>query len=349
MTLLELMFVVAISAVVVTAITKTLIDLTRTSRVRDLNVQMQGEGRDALKVVERDLRQGSLGATQGVIWTQDSLGNVVRRPAVQILDNVTGGGGIDAKPGTDALLLVGAAPLGGRAAAQGDHYDSTQSLAVTETDRFQVGNGMLAGSYQQAAWSRITLIVDAVAGAPGALNLSSTQNVYPSGKLPKGAMVRAARARLYYVDVLDELVQLELLVPRVPASNAEISGRSVIARGFENLQIDCETDNGAVGACPGAQPGAPAAAEALWAFGAWNGGGARMDEGNISTLRSVVLMVVLRSGGPMIEQSGDPPIALGNQAALLPGLPPGGDRAQPYLRRAYRLPVAVRNVSLGAM
>lgn len=352
MTLLELMFVVAISGIIVAAITKTLIDLDRTSRVRNLNIQMQGEGRDALQVVERDLRKGSLGATQGVIYTQDAPGSVVRRPGVQIFDNVTGGGGLDVKPGTDAFLVVGAAPLGGRAAAQGPAYDSTASLAVTQTNGFQVGDPVLAGSYQQAAWARITDIVPAAPGTPGSLGLDATQNVYPGGKLAAGSMVWAGRARLYYVDALDELVQLELAVPRAPASGDEILERQVIARGFENLQIDCDVDGG--GGCPAPDGTVPAAAEATWAFGNWGAGaGVRFDvtppNVTLSGLRSVALMVVLRSRSSLAGQSGDATIALGNQAALQPGLPPGGDPTQPYLRRAYRLSVAVRNVSLGAL
>lgn len=347
-TLLELMFVVAISGIVIAGITKALVDLSRTSRVRNLNASMQGEGRDALQYMQRDVRQASLGATAGVIWAQDPAGSVIRRPAVQIFDNVTGGAGLDVKPGTDAILVVGAA-RGAGAVAQGAHFDATQTLTVTDVSEFHVGDSVLAGSYEQAAWARVTA-VNPVTPPAGGLNLGATQNVYPRGKLDAGAMVRPARARLYYVSRLDELVQLDLLVPRAPAAADEIAGREVIARGFENLQVDCDTDNGvAAGACPAPVTSQPPATEAVWAFGPWAGGGARLDEVSVSTLRTVVLMVAVRSASPMLDTQGEEKIALGNQVALSPGLPAGAAPNQPYLRRSYRLPVAVRNVSLGAM
>jgi hypothetical protein len=343
------MFVVAISGIVIAGITKALIDLSRTSRVRNLNAAMQGEGRDALQYMERDVRQASLGSTAGVIWAQDPAGAVVRRPAVQIFDNVTGGGGLDVKPGTDAILVVGARQGGGHTVTQGAHFDATQTLAVTDVTGFGAGEGVLAGSYEQAAWTRIQTIVPTAAPG-GGLNLTATQNVYPKGKLDPGAMVRSARARLYYVSTLDELVQLELLVPRAPASAAEILGRNAIARGFENLQIDCDTDDGVAAAgCPAPGTATPPATEAVWALGAWAGGGSRLEDANVGTLRTVVLMVAIRSASPMLDQAGEDKITLGNQVALSPGLPAGLDPNQPYLRRAYRLPVAVRNVSLGAL
>lgn len=55
--------------------------------------------------------------------------------------------------------------------------------------------------------------------------------------------------------------------------------------------------------------------------------------------------MILRSERPVTGSAGDEAIAL-EGTTLTPG---GGSSADPYIRRAYRLPVAVRNVSLGAL
>lgn len=348
MTLVELMFVVAIMAVIVAGITKVMIDLAGTSRVRDLGVSMQGEGRTGLQLVERDVRQASLGSTVGVIWTQDSAGNVAQRPSVQLFDNVSGtGASLDVKPGTDALLLVGSRVSGGQTAAQGSQYNATETLSVTDTTGFAVGDAVLAGPYLQAAWGTVEAMVVASPPTPGGLNLDVTQNVYPNGKLDAGSMVRSARSRLYYVNNADELVQVELRVPRAPASAEEIASSDVIARGVENLQVDCETDTGvAAGACPAAMAADPASTEAAWALGTWVGGGARFNSASIPNLRSIVLQVVMRSQSALVDGRGDEAIAIGNQTALQAG---GSDATQRFIRRSYRMPIAVRNVSLGAL
>ncbi len=349
MTLLELLFVVAILGVIVAGITKVMVDLDKTNRVRTLNIELQGEGRTALQVVARDIRHAALGSTLGVIWTQDALGNVVQRPAVQIFDGITAAtAGLDVKAGSDAVLVVGAWTNGAQAAAQGTMYDSTQGLSVTQTTGFSPGNGILAGPYREAAWSRIATVTPASGPTPGSLQLTCTQNVYPRGKLDAGSMVRAARSRLYYLDANDELIQLDLTVPRAPASAAEIAGRDVIARGIENLQVTCETDSGvAVGPCPAALSGDPVTTEAAWAFGTWGaGGGGRFNSVTVGSLRTVILETVVRSRAPLAGQNGDAPIPIDSPpVSLLPG---GSDPTQPYLRRAYRLPIGVRNVSLGA-
>jgi len=349
MTLLELLFVVAILSVVVAGITKVMIDLDRSARARDLNVKLQGEGRDGLQVVERDIRHAALGAGAGIIWTQDSAGSLVRRPAVQIFDNLTGGASLPVKPGTDALLLVGGRFNGAEAAVQGTQYSSTAGLTVTRTGGFSVGSNILAGSYQQAAWAKITLVVPAVGVTPGNFTLSPTVNVYPKGKLDAGALVREARARLYYVNTSDELVQADLPVPRAPGV-AELGSPSVVATGVENLQIDCELDSGVtLLACPAPSRTDVTATEATAAFGAWAAGtGTRLGEVTVGTLRSVILNLVMRSPSPLADQQGDAPIAVGNQSALSAMHAGTADAVQPYLRRAYRLPVAVRNVSLGS-
>lgn len=350
MTILELMFVVAIMGVVVAGITKVMIDLDKTSRARELNVKLQGEGREGLQVVERDLRHASLGATAGVIWTQDAAGTVVRRPSIQIFDNVSAdGAGLNVKRGTDALLVVGARFSGAEAAARGTHYNSTVTLSVTQTTGFAVGAGVLMGPYQQAAWARIAAVIPAVPPTPGGLNLTPTANVYPMGKLEAGSLVREARSRLYYVSQDDELVQADLRVPRAPA-DGDVTGRNVIATGVENLQIGCELDDGvALVACPAPNAADVTTTEAAWAFGAWEAGaGARLGEVSIAQVRTVVLSVVMRSQSPLADQRGDDAIAVGNQTALSPMKGGSSDATQPYLRRSYRLPVAVRNVSLGA-
>lgn len=345
MSLLELMFVIAILAVVVAGVTRAIVDLYRTQTVRNLNVRLQGEGRDALGRVEHELRAASLGVPLGVIWTQDAAGGVIHRPAVQIYDNLSGlGANLPVKARTDALLVVGAVSQGAEAAVMGTSYDSTAGLPVTDPAPFARGMNLLIGPYRSAAWDTVTNVV---AGPPGQLTLGSTQNVFPDGRADSGSMVRQARAVLYYVDATDRLIEQELLVPRAPASFAEGGAQHVLARGVENLQLDCEVDDGVTfQPCPAVIAAAdPLAAEAAWALGAWDGGGPRFNEGTISTVRTVILSVVLRSENPIANGNGDPRITLEGTT------PPvgGGDDALPYLRRAYRLPVAVRNVSLGAL
>lgn len=270
--LIELMIALTILAVVMAGVTKIVIDLYRTQRVRDLGARLQGEGRDALGRVEHQLRSASLGAPLGVIWTQSGL-NVVRRPAVQIYDNVSADtSAFPVKPGTDALLLVGAAGLGGEAATIGISYDSTAGLQVTEAAPFSVGTPVLIGPYKSAAWASVNAIT---AGPPVVLTLGPTANVFPNGRAESGSMVRPARSFLYYVSAGDELIEQELLVPLPPASTAEAGERRILARGLENLQIDCELDNGvAFQACPAPFAAAePLSAEAEWALGVWAGGG----------------------------------------------------------------------------
>jgi prepilin-type N-terminal cleavage/methylation domain-containing protein len=347
MSLVELMFVVAILGVVVAGVTQAIVTLYRTNSVRNLNIRLQGEGRDALGRVEHVLRSASLGAPLGVLWTQDLAGGLVRRPAVQIYDNLNpnGDAGLPVKTGTDALLIVGAVSQGAEAAVMGTSFNSPDGIAVTDAAPFARGMNLLIGPYRSAAWETVTGVV---AGPPGHLNLGSTANVFPDGKADSGSMVRQARAILYYVDTSDQLIEQELLVPRAPASLAEGGTQRILARGVENLQLDCDLDDGvAFQPCPAAIAAAdPVAAEAAWAFGAWAGGGPRLNEGSIVTVRTVILSVVLRSEQPVRGGRGDDRITL---EGTTPPVGLGGDDTQPYLRRAYRLPVAVRNVSLGAL
>jgi hypothetical protein len=54
----------------------------------------------------------------------------------------------------------------------------------------------------------------------------------------------------------------------------------------------------------------------------------------------------MRSQSALAGGVGDDEIAVGNQAALSAS---GSDPTQKFIRRAYRMPIAVRNVSLGAL
>jgi hypothetical protein len=227
----------------------------------------------------------------------------------------------------------------------GASYDSTAALTVTDAAPFTVGEPVLIGPYKSAAWVPVRAIA---AGPPVLLTLdTTTSKLYPGGLAESGSMIRPARAFLYYVSTTDELVEQVLLVPLPPGSAAQAGERRILARGLENLQIDCEIDSGtAFQACPAVIAAAdPLATEAVWAFGAWGAGGPRVNEGTISTLRTVTLSVILRSERPIPGSTGDPAITL-DGAALPVG---GGNAADPYIRRAYRLPVAVRNVALGAL
>lgn len=374
MTILELLFVVAISAVVIAGITKVVIDMMKTNQARELGATVQGEGRDSLARVEGVVRQASLGATLGSIITQASDGTVVARPAVQIYDNVSATnanamGGRRIKAGTDALLVVAGVTNGAQAQVWvkdgGTNYTSTGTLYATSTTGFTANTNqhVLVGPYLAAGWGLVTAVVpaDPANGLPRGISLSSggatNSNIFPGGKVEPGAMIREARTRLYFVNERDELVSVGLAFPRAPSADADILDAMVHATGVENLQLDCDTDLGtSFGACPASV----ADAEGNWAFG--TGARSRVGVGatgdtraNVGILRTVTLSVVVRSPRPVRDQRGDPPIAIGNQTALAP-LAYNPDTGQQYtlgandafLRRAYRVPVAVRNVSLGA-
>jgi prepilin-type N-terminal cleavage/methylation domain-containing protein len=347
MTLLELMFVVAIMGVVIAGLTRSVIDVFRTQAVRTVTNQLQGQGRDGLRRLEHELRAASLGAPFGVVWTQDAAGAVVKRPAVQLYDNVSAKNptvDIGIKAGTDAVLIVGGVGLGVEGATRGTSFDSTAALTVTDATPFAVGQTVLLGPFKAAAWGTIR----AVNTGLNTITLGSTQNVYPDGKLDTGSWIHQSKATLFYVDTNDQLVEQEVLVPRAPATMAELGTRRVLAQGVENLQFDCELDSGvAFAACPAATPAGPMADEAKAAFGVWGAiGGPRLTEVSIGTLRTVNILAQVRSQRPLANQHGDSPISIGNVVVIPVG---GGDDTLEYVRRAYSLPVAVRNVSLGAL
>lgn len=344
LTLVELMVSITILTVVVAALTRAIVDVYRTQSAREVTTRLQGQGRDALRRMEHELRAAALGVPVGVVWSQNAAGNVVQRPAVQIFDDLSGAGAnLDVKPGSDAVLVVAAVGSGAEAAVQGTAYDSTADLVVTDQAPFTVGMPLLIGPFKAATWETVKEL--RVTG----LKLTGTQNLFPDGKAESGSLVRQARATLYFISNNDELIEQVLLVPRPPASLDEMGARFVLARGVENLQVDCDLDDGmAPQPCAAVISGAdPVASEAVWAFGAWGAGGPRLNRVNVSTLRGLIVQVVIRGNRPVAGPRGDDPIAIGNHAALPVGL--NGDATQPYLRRAYRLPVAVRNVSLGAL
>ncbi|HYG69036.1 MAG TPA: hypothetical protein VD838_15310, partial [Anaeromyxobacteraceae bacterium] len=169
-------------------------------------------------------------------------------------------------------------------------------------------------------------------------------------KLASGSVIRRARARLYYVDVRDQLVRLELRVPRAPATLAEIASGEVLATGVENVQLDCQLDNqsptGGVADCGPALGGAHAiAGESAAMFGTFGATAGPVLE-DATNLRTIVFDVASRSVRPLVDVPGDGAIALDGVT-----LDPGGvtDPNAPFVRRAYRFAAGVRNTSLGAL
>jgi prepilin-type N-terminal cleavage/methylation domain-containing protein len=345
-TLLELMVTVALMGILMTLGVQAFIVMVRSQRPRELMAQMQGEGRTGITLVETDLRTASLGAGTGVVWAEKG-GNRVRRPAVQIYENVAGMPGLlFAKAQTDALLIVRAA-VDGRASLVGDTIETNVQLEVTDAEGFADGASVLLGEYEDAAWIPIAT-VDVPTRR---LTPSAAIPLYPSENATiaaSGSAVRRARAFLYYVNTQDQLVRAELAVPYLPDDATQVLSAVDVARGVENLQIDCAVDAGAgLTGCP-----APLAAgtevtdEAIATLGSFGwGGGARLAFDTVPTLRTVTVSLVVRSR-PLTPDSGiaDDPIAL-EGVTLEPSVVTPGAR---FLRRAYRIGVAVRNTSLGS-
>lgn len=354
LTLLELMVAMAIMAVVIAGLTVAMRDLGRTTAVRRLITDVQGEGRAGAGRLQDDLREASLGSAYGVVMAVTVFG-VEARPAVQIFDNVPGGAAwLPVKPGTDAVLVVSAGvrqwdpvtatvrPV--QASVNAESFDAAgQPLSVTSVTGFQLGQYVLVGNYKKAGWAAIANIAGAV---PGVLQLGVGGNVFPDGKAEVGALVRAAFARLYYVNLRDELVAAELQVPYAPPLAAQVLSNEPVARGVENLQVDCEMDGGGLGwfqGCPGVIAVGNTIANESAASGLAN---PRLDATSIATLRTVNLSVVVRSRDPVVDETGEPPVAVGNQAALKAS---HLDQNAAFARRAYRISVGVRNTSLGVL
>jgi type II secretory pathway pseudopilin PulG len=364
-TLVELLIAMGIMAFVTLLATQTFASFARTDNVRRKVTDLQGRARVALGLLERELRHASLGAGTGRIWVS-SGGNRVARPAVQIFSSIPGFGPLDLsgfpqlgppKGGTDALLVAGA--IGGaRAATVGELTVATagmpRTFAVTTTsttiggvaEAFAVGDRVLLGDYLDASWGTI----EAVQDTPAQLR-SSTDLMLPGAQLPRlaaGSIVRRARARLYYVDDRDQLVRLELLVPRAPATAAEILGGEVLAAGVENLQVGCQLAqaDGTLGACSDALPTAdPIATESAAFFGTFVDAGTGPLLADASGLRTLVFSVAARSLKGLQDTVGEEPIPLDDGAG---GSVSMGDTSQPYARRSYQLTAGIRNTSLGA-
>lgn len=341
-TLVELMTALALSGILIALVVGALVGLARERSVREVVSAAQEEGRTGFSILAREVRSAALGAPTGILWIQDASGNRASRPAVQIYDDVAGGGLVPVKPGTDVLLVVQALPSP-RAAARGDHFSSTAALTLTDVTGFAVGTPVVFGEYADAGFARVT----GVDADDKQLTLSSTVNLYPAagGKLPSGSLVRPARARLYYVNTADELVRMDLRGPVPPATTADLGAPDVLARSFENLQLDCVTDGGGAGlvACGGgvASPD-PLAADATAALGAST---ARITVADAPLLRLVRVSAVVHGARPFVDARGDGAIAL-DGAALTPA---GASTTSRWVRRAYRLELAVRNTSLEAL
>ena len=372
MTLIELVVVIALSAILIGMVIIAMIDLDRTRKPRELSALIQGEGRSGLALIENDVRLASLGTSTGTVFLDEDGAREV--PAVQIINDLPAAGSsatgavINAKPGTDAILVVRA--VRDPAVVVGAHYAMSSVTVHGPTPAFAIGDSLLLGDYGDSTWAKVTAVNSS--GANTQLSLSNAR--IPSRtltKLPAGAYARRAVARLYFVSPQDELVRVDLSSPRLSAG-VTVSNREVIACpgtgaandagrgcGIENLQIGCQLDDGAnPQPCPAALTGA-IADDAAAAFGVTFGTGqgprlsAAATQQTVSQLRTLSLSIVVRSGTPLIDSKGDPKIALQNGTAVTDTvtLHPNGVSTddRPYVRRAYQLTTAVRNTSLGVL
>lgn len=365
-TLVELMVALGVTAIVALLATQTYVAFVRDDAMRRKVVNVQGSTRLALDALNGEFRQASLGAGTGRIWTT-SGGNRVVRPAVQIFSNVAGAGALDLtsttprigapKPLTDALLVVEAAGRE-RSATSGELTAATAGMprtfnvtATSWTDADSVPHGLaagqriLVGDYQDASWAVLQTVNTTNVTVASDLMLPGAQ----IPRLAAGAVVRRARARLYYVDTLDQLVRIELAVPHAPQVASEITGREVLATGIENLQVQCDmtSPSGALALRTVAlASGHAISTESGGAFSFGAGGGPMLQaddssaEDAVSKLRSIVIEVVARSATPLVGA------VSGDEAVPLDGVTLG-DTGNPWVRRSYQLALGVRNVSLG--
>jgi len=371
-TLVELMISMTITIVIVALVVQALVAFDRDQAYRTKISSLQGSARLALEWLQADVRQAGLGVgDQGAIWMANGAGSV-SRPAIQIFANIGGGGTLaDAKPGTDALLLVEAFDTATRAVTIGqlDATNWTQIIPLNSAAGFATGDAVLMSNSYQSSWGVISAIVadqltfqDTVNVLPPAIG---TQAGQPVVKLAAGSPVRRARARLYYVDTSDELVRLTLAVPRAPTA-ADILAREVLApcppatasgmsaSCFENMKINCETDNGVAvvpGPCPGTpvSAGDPVTTESVATFGGFLAGGGPLfsttgSGADVSQVRGLTVSVSVRSRAVDQNQS-DAPVALTGAV----GPVTLGSTSLQYARRTYRIGAAVRNLSLGSL
>jgi type II secretory pathway pseudopilin PulG len=357
LTVLELLVAMAAMLVVIALVVRAMIGLQHDQALRQKVSALQTNARQALSIMTWDLRHASLGTGSGVVWT----GAGVRRPAVQIFTSIGGGSAAslsDAKPGTDALLVVEAAPASAeRTVAVTPLSSSFLTLTVSDASAFHADDTLLVGDYGDASWGRVSAVNTDV--SPNQITLAA-QAVVPGAvsQLGTGALVRGARARLFYVTTADELVRLTVTDPRAPLAS-EVVDRAVLSPGVENLQLDCQLDDTSGGfvACSDATNpapvlvGDPITTEAVATFGAFGtGGGPRLTAANVGLLRAVVVQIALRSPTPLADGAGDAPIpiygTLAAPAALGPGAATGMRADALFPRRAYRVTTAVRNTSL---
>ncbi len=351
-TMVELVVALGASALMMALVMQAFTTLARTHPARQMVSKMQSAGRQGLAELAADLRQASLSVGSGVVWVAKG-GAPTSRPTIQLVENVPGGGWLtDVKPGTDALLVVrgdvqrDGVPTGAvaRVAVVGDVYSTTGALPVTAVGDLTATDRVLIGEYQDAAWVPLS----AVDGSAKQLTLSAPVNVFPGTnavKLASGSFVRRARARLYFVSTADELVRLDLNQPYLPAAASGAGARVVLARGVENMQLDCAIDTGtSLGGCAGPLDSAdPVVAESAGALGTFtSGAGPRLNAANVHGVRTVTLSIAMRSD-PLADLAlADPPVSLNGVALSAGGVPSG----TAVIRRAYQLTVGVRNTSL---
>jgi Tfp pilus assembly protein PilV len=365
-TLVEILIAMGSSLVVAVLVVTAFIQLQSQQVVRKNVAELQTSARQALELLEADLRHASLGASTGVVW-QASGGNRVARAAVQVLTTLPGATSAviaNAKAGTDAVLVVEAVPavVGGRTVTVGALTTSIGAFNVVDASRFGAGENVLIGEYGDGAWGMLEVVTSS-AGVQQLTLRDTATNVLPGRPVPHlgtGAPVRRARTRLYYVDTADQLVRLTLTQPRPPAAATEIAGREVLATGVENMQVDCElSDGGTVltacsdvsGPAPVLASGDPITVEAEAAFGTFAAGaGPRISIANVNRLRQVVVSVALRSGNPIVDVTGDSPIGLlgasGATSVLGPSAATGVSTTAAFARRSYRIAAGLRNTSL---
>src|SRR5574341_1195772 len=83
-TLVELMTVLAISGVIMAAVSVSIRDIVRTNSARKLITEVQGEGRSGLYRLQEEIREASLGSQSGAINVFDpNTGAVEPRPPAQ--------------------------------------------------------------------------------------------------------------------------------------------------------------------------------------------------------------------------------------------------------------------------
>jgi prepilin-type N-terminal cleavage/methylation domain-containing protein len=357
-TLVELLISLAISAVIAVLTVRALVGVDRDQLMRTQVTQLQGTARQDLSYMEADLRAASLNAGTGVIWF-GAGGGGIQHPSIQIYANLPGGGFLNAKAGTAALLVVEGRPHP-RAAVVGAQTTSILPITVTalgstsETQgpvSFAQGMPVLIGDYGDAAWG----VVNTAANAMGVNQLTlvdTSNNAFPGTQakgMASGASVRAARARLYFVNASDQLMRVNLLAPRAPATQDEILSMELLGNGFENMQLDCQLDTGVgLTSCPTALGAtdqlSTEATAALGTFGA--GAGPVLPASSAASLRTVIVNVAVRSTRAVELSQGDPKISF---AGATPPPVGGASNSNAYVRRAYQLVAAIRNTSLGAL